>query len=120
MAAQPGSDMPRASASEFMDSAVPMVLQWPALGAEAQTISINSSLVDLAGRKLPSRFPQRHAGPGELAFVIAVDHRAAGEHDGGQFTVAAAIRHAGVVLSQPVISTTPSSGYPHSISTMPR
>ena len=28
----------------------------------------------------------------------------------GMFTVAAAIRQAGVVLSQPVISTTPSSG----------
>ena len=28
----------------------------------------------------------------------------------GMFTVAAAIRHAGMVLSQPVISTTPSSG----------
>ena len=28
----------------------------------------------------------------------------------GMFTVAAAIRHAGVVLSQPVVSTTPSSG----------
>jgi hypothetical protein len=28
----------------------------------------------------------------------------------GMFTVAAAIRQAGVVLSQPIISTTPSSG----------
>ena len=28
----------------------------------------------------------------------------------GMFTLAAAIKHAGVVLSQPVVSTTPSSG----------
>ena len=28
----------------------------------------------------------------------------------GMFTVAAAIRHAGVVLSHPIVSTTPSSG----------
>ena len=35
MAAQPGSDMPSASASEFIDSAVPMVLQCPAEGAAA-------------------------------------------------------------------------------------
>src|SRR5262245_28695484 len=43
IAAQPGSDMPRASASEFIDSAVPMVLQWPALGADAATRFMNSS-----------------------------------------------------------------------------
>ena len=43
MLAQPGRDMPSASASEFIDSAVPMVLQWPRLGADAATISIKVS-----------------------------------------------------------------------------
>ena len=43
MAAQPGSDMPRTSASEFMLSAVPIVLQCPALDALAATISMNCS-----------------------------------------------------------------------------
>jgi hypothetical protein len=38
-----GSDMPSASASEFMVEAVPMVLQWPTDGAEDATISMNSS-----------------------------------------------------------------------------
>src|SRR5579862_2550660 len=38
MAAQPGSDMPRASASEFIDVAVPMVLQCPTEGADDDTI----------------------------------------------------------------------------------
>ncbi len=43
MAAQPGSDMPTASARLFMDSAVPMVLQWPTGGARGATISMNLS-----------------------------------------------------------------------------
>src|SRR5262245_15737289 len=43
IAAQPGSDMPSASASEFIDSAVPMVLQWPALGADSAARRMNSS-----------------------------------------------------------------------------
>src|SRR5277367_7114880 len=43
MAAQPGSDMPRASASEFIEVAVPIVLQWPTEGADDDTISMNSS-----------------------------------------------------------------------------
>ena len=41
IAAQPGSDIPRASASEFIESAVPMVLQCPALSVDAQVLSIN-------------------------------------------------------------------------------
>ena len=43
IAAQPGSDMPSASASEFIDVAVPIVLQWPTDGADDDTISMNSS-----------------------------------------------------------------------------
>src|SRR5262249_62200172 len=45
MAAQPGSDMPSASASAFMVEAVPMVLQWPVEGAVAAAMSRNSSAV---------------------------------------------------------------------------
>src|SRR5690242_6439119 len=41
--AQPGSDMPSTSASEFIDVAVPMVLQWPTDGADDATICMNSS-----------------------------------------------------------------------------
>ena len=43
IAAQPGSDMPSASASEFIDVAVPMVLQCPTEGAEEATMAMNSS-----------------------------------------------------------------------------
>ena len=35
----------------------------------------------------------------------------------GKFTVAAAIKLAGVVLSHPVVNTTPSKGYPYNTST---
>ena len=37
--------VPSASAMLFMESAVPIVLQWPGLGADASVISINSSFV---------------------------------------------------------------------------
>ena len=43
MAAHPGSDMPSASASEFIDSAVPIVLQCPTDAADADTMSMNWS-----------------------------------------------------------------------------
>ncbi len=43
MAAQPGSDMPSASAMAFMVEAVPMVLQWPIDGADEAAMSMNSS-----------------------------------------------------------------------------
>ena len=41
--APPGSDIPKASAIEFIEDAVPIVLQCPMLGAEAAAISMNSS-----------------------------------------------------------------------------
>src|SRR5262249_54263758 len=44
MAAQPVSDMPSASAMLFMESAVPMGLQWPTLGALDATSSMNWSM----------------------------------------------------------------------------
>ena len=43
MAAEPGNCIPRASASEFIVVAVPIVLQYPVEGAEDATRSINPS-----------------------------------------------------------------------------
>src|SRR5882672_6798339 len=110
MAAQPGSIMPSASASEFMVVAVPMVLQKPGDGAEEATISTYSfqsilpaDLSFLASHLIvpePVRRPLYQPlsiGPTESAIA-------------GMFTVAAAISWDGVVLSQPVVSTTPSIG----------
>ena len=81
MAAQPVSDMPSASAMAFIEEAVPMVLQWPTLGAEAQVMSMNCVDVDLAVGQHPARVPDHRARAGELAAVVAVQHRPAGQHD---------------------------------------
>ena len=102
--------MPRASARPFIELAVPMVLQWPAEGAEAATICMNSSYsISPSASSLracqttvpePASLPLNQPssiGPPESTMA-------------GMFTVAAPIRQAGVVLSQPVVSTTPSSG----------
>src|SRR4029077_1172603 len=43
IAAQPGSDIPSASASEIIDGAVPIVFQCPTDGADEDTICMNSS-----------------------------------------------------------------------------
>src|SRR5690554_4146826 len=110
MAAQPGSDIPRASASEFMDSAVPMALQCPTEGAEAAILSMKVSVLIspvancLRASQIIVPEPAKRCchqpssmGPPEKTMA-------------GIFTVAAAIRHAGVVLSQPVVVTTASTG----------
>jgi len=110
MAAQPGSDIPSPSASEFIDSAVPIELQWPGLGADPMPISIISSAVIRPAANCrrashstipePAGFPFRYVstiGPPESTIA-------------GMFTVAAAIRHAGVVLSHAVVITIPSNG----------
>src|SRR6516165_8445991 len=110
MAAQPGSDMPSASAMAFMVDAVPMVLQWPTEGADEVAMSMNSlkSILPAATswRACHSTVPEPASSP--LWYPSSI-----GPPDStiaGVLTVAAAIKQAGVVLSQPVISTTPSSG----------
>src|ERR687893_341777 len=100
--------MPSASASEFMVVAVPMVLQKPGEGAEEATSSKYSGqpispadFIFLAAHLMvpdPARSPLYQPfsmGPTDSAMA-------------GMLTVAAAISSAGVVLSQPVVSTTPS------------
>ena len=110
MAAQPGNDMPSASASAFMVEAVPIVLQWPIDGADAVAISRNSRLsmrpAARSSRAFQTTVPDPARSPFHQPFNIGPPDRTIA----GVFTVAAAIRQAGVVLSQPVISTTPSSG----------
>ena len=91
-----------------MVEAVPMVLQWPADGAEARAVSKNSSssIWPAARRRRlfqiavpeptssPSKYPSS-MGPPESTMA-------------GMSTVEAAMIAAGVVLSQPVVSTTAS------------
>src|SRR5579864_1821438 len=110
MAAHPGNDMPSASASAFMVEAVPMVLQWPADGADAAATSMNSlsSMRPVANssRAFHTAMPEPQRSPFHQPLSIGPPHSTIA----GVLTVAAAIKQAGVVLSQPVSSTTPSSG----------
>ena len=72
---------------------------------------MNCLIVDLAGGKHLARLPDDGAGAGELALEMAVEHRPAREHDRRECRPwPPPISMAGVVLSQPVVSTTPSSG----------
>src|SRR5262249_30202355 len=102
--------MPSASASAFMVEAVPMVLQWPIEGADEATMSMDSfeSILPAAcsWRAFHTAVPEPERSPFHQPLSIGPPDSTMA----GVLTVAAAIRHAGVVLSQPVISTTPSSG----------
>ena len=110
MAAQPGRLMPSASASAFMVEAVPIVLQWPTEGADEVTASMNSSAVmrpaACSSRAFQATVPEPARWPRHQPLSIGPPERTIA----GMFTVAAAMMQAGVVLSQPVVSTTPSSG----------
>ena len=110
IAEQPGSDIPSASASAFIVDAVPIVLQWPALGALAHTRSMNSSysMSPAASCRRPSQItaPDPASSPAHQPSSIGPPDSTIA----GRSTVAAAISSAGVVLSQPVVRTTPSSG----------
>src|SRR3954469_13824000 len=110
MAAQPGRLIPSASASAFIVDAVPIVLQCPGDGADEATSSTNSassiSPAASSSRAFHTTVPDPERCPSCQPFSIGPPDSTIA----GMSTVAAAIRQAGVVLSQPVVSTTPSSG----------
>ena len=81
IAALPGRLMPSASARLFMVEAVPMVMQWPAERLMQHSASMNSASGHLAGPDGLGEAPDVGAGADRLALVLAVQHRAAGEHD---------------------------------------
>ena len=83
IAAQPGSDMPSASASEFIEVAVPMVLQCPTDGRGRRHHLHELVVADLALGEELAAFPDDGAGAGQPPLPPAVEHRAAGQHDGG-------------------------------------
>ena len=93
-----------------MLSAVPMVLQCPTDPADAATMSMNcsqsmrpsASILRASQTMVPlpdKRPPYQPSSMGPPDSTMA-----------GMLTVAAPIRQAGTVLSQPVVSTTPSRG----------
>ena len=110
IAAQPVNDSPKASAIAFIVEAVPIVLQCPIDGAEAiaackncsRSISPAAYLCRACQITMPdptSALPSCPSSIGPPDSTMA-----------GISTVDAAMIAAGVVLSQPVVSTTPSSG----------
>ena len=102
--------MPNASDSEFIVEAVPIVLQNPTEGADEAAISKNSSASILPAasscRACQITEPDPARSPRCQPFSIGPTEKASA----GMPTVAAAIKSAGVVLSQPMVRTTPSIG----------
>ena len=93
-----------------MESAVPIVLQCPIEGSPDEIIFTISSKAILPSAK-SFRLSQTTApDPASLPFHQPSSFGPPDSTIAGMLTVAAAIRQAGVVLSQPVVSTTPSSG----------
>ncbi len=110
MAAEPGRDIPSASVRLFIVVAVPIVLQYPVDGAaEATSLMKAARSISPAARRSRARHttvPEPIRLPADQPLSIGPTESAIA----GMSTVAAAIRQAGVVLSQPVVSTTPSIG----------
>src|SRR6187431_1343249 len=110
MTADPGSIMPNASASEFIVVAVPIVLQKPGDGAADATISMYSVAsilpADLSFLACHLMVPEPVRSPLYQPLSIGPTDNAMA----GMLTVAAAISWDGVVLSHPVVRTTPSRG----------
>ena len=64
----------------FIDSAVPMVLQWPTLGALTPP-SRGTVWVDAAGRQLLAGIPDDRCRPANPPAPVAIEHRSARQHD---------------------------------------
>ena len=93
-----------------MVEAVPMVLQWPTDGADAGARSRNSWSSMRPAASSSRAFQTAVPEPARLPFHQPFSIGPPESTIAGMFTVAAAMISAGVVLSQPVSSTTPSSG----------
>ncbi len=105
-----GKERPNTSATAFIVDAVPIVLQWPTDGADASAASKNSSSVISPAanlRRLRQMIvPEPTSSPScQPSSIGPPDSTIAGIS-----TAQAAMIPAGVVLSQPVVSTTASIG----------
>ena len=112
MAALVGKATPRASTIDAMVDAVPIVMQWPALRA-MQLSASSKSLIDIlpaaiASENCQTAVPDPTVWPRKRPFNMGPPERTIA----GTSQLAAPISRAGVVLSQPVIRTTPSIGLP--------
>ena len=115
-AADPGSCMPRVSARQAIVDAVPMVMQWPQDLAMPLSAITHSACVIRPAASSASNFqtcvPEPTSPPRNFPLSIGPPVTMIA----GRSALAAAISIAGVVLSQPDSSTTPSSGFARSSS----
>ena len=110
MFAQPGSVSPSASASEVIVEAVPITMQWPAERDIQLSISTNCSSVILPARRSSSKRQTSVPEPISWAPHIPLSIGPPGTTIEGRSAETAPMIWAGVVLSQPHSSTTPSTG----------
>ena len=108
--AAPGSVKPIASQADVIVDAVPMVMQWPGERAMPSSIAAQASSV-----RLPARFSAQYFQTSEPLPSFSLRQwpesiGPAGMKIAGRFMLIAPMSSAGVVLSQPPISTQPSTG----------
>ena len=108
--AAPGSVTPSASAALVMVEAVPIVMQWPGERAMPFSIPFQSCSVMFPARSSAQYFQVSLPEPSTLPPQSPRSIGPAGMKIAGRSIEIAPISSAGVVLSQPPISTTPSAG----------
>jgi hypothetical protein len=114
----PGRVIPRASDAEVMVEAVPMVIQWP--GERAMPFSISShSRSPIVPARFSSQYLQTSLPlPRVRPLQVPRSIGPAGTKIAGRSIVMAPMSRAGVVLSQPPMSTAPSIGWERSSSSV--
>ena len=108
--AAPGSVMPSASAALVMVEAVPIVMQCPGERAMPSSTPCQSSSVMLPARSSAQYFQVSLPLPRNVPRKSPRSIGPAGMKSVGRFMEMAPISSAGVVLSQPPMSTHPSAG----------
>ena len=115
-AALPGSPRPSASTMLAIVDAVPIVMQWPWLRCMQLSASKKSASLSVPARTcslmLHTPVPEPRSWPRHLPLSIGPPLTPMV----GRSTLAAPITSDGVVLSQPISSTTPSTGLPRMLS----
>ena len=116
--AAPGKVKPSASAADVIVDAVPMVMQCPGERAMPSSISSHCSSVMFPARFSAQYFHTSEPLPNGLSRQLPRSIGPAGMKMAGRFMLMAPISIAGVVLSQPPMSTAPSTGYERSSSSV--
>src|SRR5215469_11030492 len=116
MDAAPGRVRPIASVALVIVDAVPIVMQWPGERAMPPSTPFQSSSVILPARRSAQYFQVSELEPSVTPFQLPLSIGPTGRKIVGKSIEIAPISSAGVVLSQPPISTTPSAGYERNVS----